>query len=355
MTNRERIVNTLTGRETDRLPFYVPLGPWWETIVRWEKEGMQGSWHDNFNFDNGIVEVDINYGYSPAFERKIIGETENTQIITDEYGITLELMKTHATIPKYLDYPLKNAADWKELKKRLDPEDPARFPDNWEELIKRYNEGDAVVQLGRFPYGLFGTLRDMMGVEELMYAFYDEPDMVRDMMGYLTDMWLALYEKVCRDVKVDIIHMWEDMSGKQGSLISIDMVREFMLPNYRRLRDFADSHNIPVVSVDTDGDCSELIPPMMDAGINYFWPFEVAAGSDVVEFARLYPNLGIMGGIDKREVAKGKEAIDREFERIAPLRRNSRYIPAIDHLVHPDISWDDFNYFAKKLNEYTHW
>jgi len=27
------------------------------------------------------------------------------------------------------------------------------------------------------------------------------------------------------------------------------------------------------------------------------------------------------------------------------------YIPHIDHLVHPDISWEDFCYYRKRLKE----
>ena len=40
----------------------------------------------------------------------------------------------------------------------------------------------APVQLGSYPWGMFGTARDVLGVEYLLVAFYDEPDMVRDIM-----------------------------------------------------------------------------------------------------------------------------------------------------------------------------
>jgi uroporphyrinogen decarboxylase len=354
MTDRERIINTLTGRKTDRLPFFVPMGPWGETIEEWKKQGLQGGWHEGFGFDRGIREIGVNLGYCPAFEYKILEENEHTRIVRDNFGITMELMRDHATIPKYLDYPVKTDADWLELKKRLDPSDPARFPENWGALIKEYNEGDYAIQIGSYPYGLFGMTRDMMGVEELLYAFYDNPGLVRDMMGCITDMWLEIWGKICKDVKVDIIHMWEDMSGKDGSLISMDMVREFMSPNYKRMREFADKHGIEIFSLDTDGNCSQLVPVFIESGINYIWPFEVAAGSDIVEFRRLYPELAIMGGIDKREIANGREAIDKEFERIAPMKKHGRYLPGVDHLIHPQISWEDFKYYIAKLKEYTH-
>jgi len=87
----------------------------------------------------------------------------------------------------------------------------------------------------------------------------------------------------------------------------------------------------------------------MESGINFIYPFEVAAGSDIVSYRRRYPTLGIMGGIDKQEIAKGPEAIDHELARISGMFKNKGYIPALDHLIHPEISWENFKYFVLEL------
>ena len=170
----------------------------------------------------------------------------------------------------------------------------------------------------------FGTARELMGVENLLISFYDQPEMVKDIMDYLTDFWIALYEKVCRHVRVDCIHIWEDMSGKQGPLISPDMIRAFMLPNYIKIADFARQHDIP---------------------------FEVAAGSDVVQYREQYPEFSMLGGIDKRAIAMGKKSIDEELRRIEPMLHKNGYFPALDHLIHPEVSWKDFCYYSKCLRE----
>ncbi len=352
MTNRERIINTVLGRNTDRPPFFFPFGPWEETLERWHHEGLakERNWQEEFDFDEGLVCLPVNLGYYPPFEPRVIEELEHTRIVIDSLGILQEVRKKGTSIPRFMEYPIKDRADWERLRKeRLNPSDPERFPSDWKDIAKRCNERDAAIQLGWYPYGLFGTLRDMMGVEHLLISFYDDPDLIRDMMEGLTDFWLAIYEKTCQDVKVDCIHMWEDMSGKNGSLISPDMVKAFMLPNYARIKAFAERHDIPIFSLDTDGDCSELVPLYLQAGINLVYPFEVAAGCDIVSYRRKYPELCIMGGIDKQEIAKGREAIDRELLRIAPMFETSGYIAALDHLIHPEISWDDFAYFCERL------
>ncbi|MEI6132298.1 MAG: uroporphyrinogen decarboxylase family protein [Bacillota bacterium] len=354
MTNRERFIKTVLCEKVDRLPFIKHFGPWEETLKNWRTQGLgeQSDWGEGFGFDLGITTVNVNLGYFPAFEYEFISETTETVTYIDYMGIKKETRKDGCSMPRFIDYPIKNREDWERVKReRLNSNDPQRFPENWSELVKSYNSGDIVVQLGDFPYGLFGTLRDMMGVEEFLVSLYEEPELIKEMMDYLTDFWLEIYAKVCKDVKVDVIHIWEDMSGKQGSLISPAMIREFMLPNYKKIKAFAQAQNIPVFSMDTDGNCSELVPLFMEGGINLMLPFEVAAGSDIVDFRRKYPSLGILGGIDKQEIAKGKVAIDRELDRIQEMFQSSGYIPALDHLAHPDISWNDYCYYIEKLKE----
>jgi uroporphyrinogen decarboxylase len=56
-----------------------------------------------------------------------------------------------------------------------------------------------------------------------------------------------------------------------------------------------------------------------------------------------------MGGIDKRELAKGPRAIDRELDRIWPCVEKGRYIPDLDHLVPNDVSWENYVYYAAEL------
>jgi uroporphyrinogen decarboxylase len=57
--------------------------------------------------------------------------------------------------------------------------------------------------------------------------------------------------------------------------------------------------------------------------------------------------IKMIGGFDKRIVAAGKAAIDAEFKRLKPVIREGGYLPAIDHSVSADISWDAYRYFVE--------
>ena len=64
-------------------------------------------------------------------------------------------------------------------------------------------------------------------------------------------------------------------------MISPAMVKEFMLPCYKRITDFLKSYGVSTIFVDTDGNCTELIPLFMEGGVTGMFPFEVRAGMDI--------------------------------------------------------------------------
>ena len=87
-------------------------------------------------------------------------------------------------------------------------------------------------------------------------------------------------------------------------------------------------------------------------GVTGTRPMEVAVGMEVVEVRKAFPRLQIVGGIDKRILACDKNAIDAELTRkIPPLVSGGGYIPCCDHSVPPDVSWENFSHYRKRVTE----
>jgi len=103
--------------------------------------------------------------------------------------------------------------------------------------------------------------------------------------------------------------------------------------------------------VDTDGDCNELIPLFLEAGITGLYPMEVSAGMDVVAARKKYPELQIMGGIPKSDIALGKKRIDEFLEPVSWLLSQGGYIPFGDHFIPPEVPWNEFKYYRERLNQ----
>jgi len=351
MDSRTRFINIARGLPIDRKPYFNLWGPWGETLARWSDEGAPENWTAGFGFDPGFAHVPVNLGYLPAFEYEILKDEGRTVIARDYSGATARMMKGASTIPEYLEFALKDRPSWETLKLRLDPHDKTRFGDNFKREAERLNAGDAVNQIGTYPWGMFGTPRDMFGLENLMFAFYDDPELVREVMDYLTDFWIAIWEEAAKLVRIDAVHIWEDMSGKQGPLISPAMVRGYMGPCYKKVSAFCARHDISIFSVDTDGDVAQLVEPFMESGVTMLFPFEVQAGCDVNEYLKKYPDLTCMGGVNKRALEGSFRDIDEELERLAPAMASRRYLPQLDHLPHPQIPWKNMCYYFERIKE----
>jgi uroporphyrinogen decarboxylase len=81
-------------------------------------------------------------------------------------------------------------------------------------------------------------------------------------------------------------------------------------------------------------------------------PFEVASNCDVVEIGWQYPDLVMSGGIDKRVLAEGKDAIDRMVDRIIPtMRARGGYIPTCDHGVPEEVTLENYTHYRKRMLE----
>jgi uroporphyrinogen decarboxylase len=166
------------------------------------------------------------------------------------------------------------------------------------------------------------------------------------MMEHNTEFVLDLLPRALDEAPLSAVFFWEDMCYRGGPLISPAMFREFMLPRYRRITDLVRSRGVDVIFVDSDGDVSQLIPLWLEAGINGVYPMEVAAGMDVAVLRQDYGrDLLMTGGIDKRVLVEGKEAIDRELRRVIPVAGKGGFVPHIDHAIPHDVPYANFAYY----------
>jgi uroporphyrinogen decarboxylase len=108
-------------------------------------------------------------------------------------------------------------------------------------------------------------------------------------------------------------------------------------------------YGVKVIELDSDGNTEPLIPLLIEAGINCHWPLESAADMDPVKLRREYgKDLAFMGGIDKRELAKDKRAIEEELRRkVLPILESGGYIPTVDHTVPPEVPLENFLYYLE--------
>ena len=355
MTPRQRFLAHMRFQEVDRPPRFES-GPWGSTVERWSAEsGLSAEQVLAFLGEcDERAGTGVSFAMLPPLPEAVVAEDAETVTRRDGMGQLLREFRNDPSrsMPEFVDFPVHNWADWREIRHRFDPNHPDRYPADWSARVARWQQRQPVLNLYGFVanyFGgpsLFGFVRMLMGPERALYAFHDEPDLVHDMMEVMTEFTLEVLPRALREAPVSMVQFWEDMCFRSGPLISPRTVREFMLPRYRRICDLVRQAGVDVIFLDSDGDVQELIPLWLEAGINGVFPMEQAAGNDLPGYRRRYGrNLLLMGGVDKRALARGRAEIDRELERLVPLARGGGFIPTIDHAIPPDVSWANFQYY----------
>lgn len=353
MTARERFLAHMNFEPVD----YPPLrewGPWTQTRQRWLTEGMPETGPPQFGECDYWHDLGVDFGPWPRFEEKVVAQDEDSVTHYTYKGVLVrERHERELSMPAFLEYPVRDRKTWEEYRERYDPATPERYSQGLAERALAAREAGAVLQLsGGRETSFFGHLREIMGAEEAMLAFHDMPDLVREMMDFIADFMIAIYERALAEVVPDLAYLWEDMCYHTASLISPAWFREFMLPGYKKVCAALKDLGVPFIAVDSDGYVGELTPLWLEGGVDIIYPMEVAAHNDVVELREQYgKSLRMMGGLDKRVLAWGKEAIDAELERKLPVSLEGGYIATIDHSLPPDIPYGNFCYFWERKKE----
>lgn len=340
------------------------------SLERWKKEGYiseNSNLKETFGYDEqasyslgqlGWCEA----AFSPVFKEEIIEDRGKYEVVRDFAGRHVLCFKgrRNGFMPEYLDHPVKDMKFWeKECKWRLNPGSRERFAD----LEKRMKtarscaaKGMVIVQnlIGGYMY-----LRSLIGPADLLYKFYDDPELIHECMETWFKLSDAIIARHQQYVTLDEIFLAEDICYNHGPLISPDMMREFLFPYYQQLLKNTkarqlDKNRTLHIQIDTDGNSIPVIDTYREIGMDYMSPFEVASGCDVVEVAKKYPDLLIRGGMDKRIIASGKDAIDREIDRIMPyMRKRGGFIPTCDHGVPEEVSFENYMHYRKRMLEYA--
>jgi len=299
--------------------------------------------------------------FVPEFDQKVLEDRGDYELVQDVAGRAVLYFKgrRQGFMPEYVDHPVKDWQTWQDnCKWRLESETPARIAALEARMPAAVEAAGQGLIISQRVIGGCMFLRSLLGPVEVLYAFYDMPDLLHDCM----QTWLRLADAVMarhqKQVTIDELFLAEDICYNHGPLYSPQMMKEFLFPYYQQLVSNVRSRQLDrnrhlYVHVDTDGRAEPVIPLYGEAiGMDVMSPFEVASGCDVVDLGRKVPDLAMFGGIDKRVLARGPEAIDRHVETILPaMRERGGYIPTCDHGVPPEVRWQDYLHYRKRCVE----
>lgn len=234
---REEYIELMTFGKVDRAMFVSLFGPLVGLSEEWEKQGATPEELSltAFDFDYvPVVHCGGRTGIRGGFEKKILEDIATHTILRDELGRTMKLAKGFATIPLPIDFPVKDMDSWLKVKPFYEFHEDRINWDNVELAKKKQQEGELVLASMQ---GGWDTPRELMGEENACIAYYEDPELMEDIMATITDTAFKVFERVSDKVVIDNLFVHEDMAGKSGPLIGPNLIEEYLKPYYRKVWD----------------------------------------------------------------------------------------------------------------------
>ena len=294
--------------------------------------------------------VAANTAWLGDLKEEVLEETKEYVIARDRMGRRVKLCKEAASLPLPLEYPVKDMDDWRRLKPHYEFSEE-RFGRDWERRAHEHREAGRVVTVA-IP-GAYAEPRRLMGDAAVCVAYYEQPELIHDILQTIGGMACQVLDRVSAAVQVDQLAVMEDMAGKSGPLAGPKQVVEFIAPYYRRVWDMLRDRGARLFDQDSDGNMNAVIPAFLEAGLNMMHPLEPAAGMDIVQIRSRYgPKLALMGGIDKHVLRRSRDEIVAELEyKIPPMVRTGGCVLALDHRVPNGTPLASYRFYMQKAWE----
>lgn len=348
--DRERYVAWMSGSDTSR-PFFTELfGPLIGLPEQWREQGATEAEIDLSAFDWDWVDRQTcggNCRALPLCEESVLREDDRIRVTRNTLGGVSHLDKTTATISLPVEFPVQSPDDWHHRVKRAFAFYPDRIDAAAVARARRRRDEGAMVQAA-IP-GVYATLRELMGEERACLAFYDDPELIRDVVETLHHTAKRVLDAVSREVTVDRLMVHEDFAGRGGPLVGPGTIHAFFEDYYRDVWEMLESRGAVLFGLDSDGNVTPVIDALRACGVNELFPNEPAAGMDIVAVRKRHgPGLKLRGGIDKFVIRQGtRQDIRRELEtKLLPLKDAGGVAFALDHRIPDGTPIDRYRFYA---------
>ncbi len=362
MTHRERVVKALNHEPTDRVPIDFGGGPAtqihpdaYEKLLSYlgfdpeeevegaDVEGGQGEGQVIIPSEKILQYFDIDVrGVSVGAPDGMPVEPLDSLSYRDEWGAIWR--KAHTRAP-YINFegPLQaltdptpaaiETIDWP------DPGDSGRIRGLRERTQKLRDETDyaIVLSLGNTTFALSQRLR---GFTELLEDLILNRPFADAWMERVTDVVCGIADAAVAEVGdlVDGVSTADDMGIQTQAFMRPRLYRDLVKPHHRRLVETVHRHTDAKVILHSDGAVHELLPDMIDAGIQVLNPVQVNAdGMDAGMLKREYgKDLSFWGGMDTQIVlpfGSPEDVREEVRRRVGGLGAGGGYVLASVHNI----------------------
>ena len=361
--SRDVIDNLLRHKPAERMGLWDTL--WEDTARKFVTQGMPAD-------ENGEpVDVPTHFGWDVhrlenwakdfldwkpvvGFE-EIVEEAEEWKIVRDGCGALTKWWKHKSGTQEHIDYSMTSRKVWEtQYRPHIVEFDPRRLHIEMsrENLAKWRSQGFWTFHLHQF---VWENLRQSLGDLTMLMALVQEPEWIHDFCRVYTDLYKKCFGILFRESGIpDGVWITDDLGYKGRLFCNPKLLEDLIFPYYAELVEFFGSYDVPVV-FHSCGCQAEILDLVVQTGFAALNPMEVAAGNDVLKYARKYGDkLAFFGGMDKRIIESGdRQAIKKEVIRLTRGMKEcgARFIFGSDHSLSTMVDYDDYRYTVDVYRE----
>ena len=377
MESRARVLAALEHREADRVPrdfagtryssihaeayerLRPALGlPEAEIRIVDTTQGLAGI-HDDIlerlGADVGLVSAGAAHGFS----KEVTDDGEYERFL-DEFGV-LRARPHGGLYYESTSSPLSGAIgdDAIEAYPWPDPVDPGRFEGMKERAAHIHDVDGRAVFVGSLCAGVTEMHFRLRGYEDGYMDMALDPGLARTLMRKITDLKLAYWEKVLDEIgpDIDIAAEADDLGAQHAPLFSPGAYRDIVKPLHKEIIDLIKSRSKARFFLHSCGAIKELIPDLIDIGVDALNPVQVSA--EGMETAGLKAEFGseitFWGGtVDpQKTLARGtpEEVREETLRRIDELKPGGGFVIASIHNMQAQVPVENIVAFWEAVEE----
>ena len=351
MNSRERISAALHLEEPDRISIQDSFWTqFYEKMRKHLKLTEEKSVYDHLGMNE--IGGSSTPGWCPrSGYGKVISETKRERIVMSDWGYTQRDLKTGATVPQFLEHPVKSPDELDDYLATWDaPDDEKRWGDI-PKTIKEVGE-----RLFTTPSGLehYESAWRVIGFERLLEWIYKEPRALKKLLKALTDYFVGVGE-YAMDLGADGFWFYGDIADNHGPFMNRRAYRKIFYPYHRRTYQAVRKKGGLVV-LHTDGDVRPILGDFIEAGITALQPIDAIAGMNVIELKSLYGDkIAFIGNIDNSTTLPfgSVEDVKREVrEKMAVAGQGGGYVCGSSHSVPDSVPVENYMALVETVRKY---
>jgi hypothetical protein len=265
---------------------------------------------------------------APLRTRPQKGET-----IKNEWGVTMSWPESQIgpfPVHDEAHLAIQDITRWKEVIQCPSVE----FSDErWAPAIEHANSVDRKDKFvtAFFASGTFEMTHFLLGMENAMMNLYEEPELMHELIEFLTDYEIRYAKEYIKRIKPDALFHHDDWGSQIASLLSPQMFREFYLEPYKKSYGFWRDNGVELIVHHSDSYAANLVPSMIEMDID-IWQ-GVMTTNNTPELIRKYGGqISFMGELDSGPLdhpAWEAEVIAEHVERACTSCGKHYFIPCL--------------------------